>query len=104
MKERELRLHATCSLCKEKIGHAGVPLFWTVRIERHAIDMQAMQRQTGLAMMFGGNGALAAAMGPDEEMTTPAQEPVTLTVCNLCAVAESSAAPIAVMAALGSER
>ena len=53
MKERELRLHATCSLCRQKIGHTNLPLFWTVRIERHGIDMRAVQRQTGLAMMPG---------------------------------------------------
>ncbi len=38
MKERELREHATCSLCRQKIGHTGLPLFWVVRIERFGID------------------------------------------------------------------
>lgn len=104
MKERELRLHATCSLCGEKIGHTALPLFWTVRIERHGIDMRAVQRQTGLAMMLGGNAAIAGAMGPDEDMTTPMMDPVTLTVCERCAVERDL--PIATLAdaALGSER
>lgn len=85
MKERELRQHATCSLCKEKIGHTGLPLFWRVKIERFGIDMHAVQRQTGLAMMLGGNAAIAAAMGPDEDLAKVIYE-VTLTVCEDCAV------------------
>lgn len=88
MKERKLREHATCSLCKQKIGHTGLPLFWIVRIERHRIDMGAVRRQTGLAMMLG-NAAIAEVMGPDEDMTTPAMEPATLTVCETCAVSRS---------------
>jgi len=85
MKERELRQHATCSLCEEKIGHTGLPLFWRVKIERFGIDMRAVQRQTGLAMMLGGNAAIAAAMGPDEDLAAVIDE-VTLTVCETCAV------------------
>lgn len=85
MKERELRQHATCSLCRQKIGHTGLPLFWTVKIEHFGIDAAAVQRQQGLAMMLGGNGALALAMGPDEEMTMPMMDPLTLTVCERCA-------------------
>lgn len=104
MKESELRLHATCSLCKEKIGHAGVPLFWTVRIERHGIDMRAVQRQTGLAMMLGGNVAIAGAMGPDEDMTTPMMDPVTLTVCERCAVGRDLPIAAQADAALGEQK
>lgn len=89
MKERELRQHATCSLCRQKIGHTGLPLFWTVRIERHGIDLAAIRRQTGLTMMLGGNAEIAAAMGPDEDLTKPMMDPVTLTVCEACAVDHS---------------
>lgn len=85
MNERELRQHATCSLCRQKIGHTGLPLFWTVRIERHGIDMRAVQRQAGLEMRLG-NVALAQAFSPEGEMTTPMMEPLTLTVCEACAV------------------
>lgn len=96
MNERELRQHATCSLCRQKIGHTGLPLFWTVRIERHGIDMGAVRRQTGLAMMLGGNAALAEAFSPEGEMTTPMMEPLTLTVCEACAVERDL--PIAALA------
>ena len=38
MKEAELRRYATCSLCGQKIGHTGLPLFWTVTIERFGVE------------------------------------------------------------------
>jgi len=88
MKERELRQHATCSLCRQLIGHTGLPLFWTVRIERFGIDLKAIRRQTGLAMMLG-SAELAMAMGPDEDLTQPMMNPVTLTVCETCAFDQS---------------
>lgn len=84
MKEAELRRYATCSLCGQKIGHTGLPLFWTVTIERFGVDMQAVQRQQGLAM-FLGSAALAMHMGADEQMARRVMEPVTLSVCESCA-------------------
>lgn len=88
MRESELRKRAKCNLCGKLIGHTGLPLFWTVRIERYGIDMAAVRRQTGLTMMLGGHVALAAAMGPDEEMATRIGDAVTLTVCERCAVSD----------------
>lgn len=46
--------------------------------------MQAIQRQTGLAMMLGGNGALASVMGPDENMTIPLSNKLTVMICDIC--------------------
>ena len=85
MKEQELREHATCSICNRKIGHTGLPLFWTVEIKRYGIKMGAVQRQQGLAMMLGGNAAIAAVMGPDEDMAECIAT-ATLTMCERCAV------------------
>lgn len=85
MKERELRQHAYCSLCRNPIGHTGLPLFWRVTIERFGVEMGAVQRQSGFAMMLG-SADLAAAMGPDEDMAKPVHEPIVLTVCETCAV------------------
>jgi hypothetical protein len=85
MKERELREHTTCTICKKKIGHTGLPLFWTARIQRHGLKRDALMRQQGLAMMLGGSGALAMAMGPDEEMTETLED-VELTLCEDCAM------------------
>ena len=85
MKERELREHSCCSICTRKLLHTGLPLFWRVTIERFGVDLGAVQRQTGLAMMLGSAG-LAAAMGPDEDMAKPVMEPLQLVVCETCAV------------------
>jgi hypothetical protein len=86
MREKELRERATCSACGKKIGHAQVPIFWTLCIERHGIKRDAVMRQQGLTMMLDGNAALASVMGTDEEMTTPLIEPVTVTVCEPCSL------------------
>lgn len=85
MKERELRQHAECDVCHRKIGEARVPLFWRVTAERFGLDLNAMRRQTGLAMMLGGHVGLASVMGPDEDMAKPVMDKVTLTVCEDCA-------------------
>lgn len=97
MREIELRTAATCALCGELIGLTGLPLFWRVRIERHGIDLAAVQRQAGLALLLG-NSALALAMGPDEEMTTPLMEPITFTVCEPCGTRDTSIAYLALEA------
>lgn len=93
MKESELRQHATCSLCSRKIGHTGVPLFWTATVTRFGLDAQAIQRQIGLGMML--SPALAGVMGPDEDMAKPVMDPVTITVCESCATMKSL--PLAAM-------
>lgn len=86
MKERELRQHATCSLCGNKILAAGLPLFWRVTVERFGVDLRALERQHGRAMMFNGNATLAYHMGPDNDMAKPLMQPVVLTVCEPCAL------------------
>ena len=83
MKEKELRKHAKCSECGKGIGHTGIPLFWTVKAVRWGLKADALRRQQGLTMMMG-NAALAAAMGPDEDLA----EKVTshdITLCEECA-------------------
>ncbi len=95
MKEKELREHAKCDLCELGIGHTGLPLFWTVKIERHGVLIDAVRRQDGLGA-FLGSPALAAVMGTDEEMTKPMMAPVELTVCESCAT--DRGLPIAALA------
>jgi len=95
MREDELRKYAECSVCKKKIGHAGLPIFWTIRIERHGLDRAALERQQGLTMMLGGEAALARAMGPDEEMTTLLMDPVVASVCEPCSLKQICIAQIA---------
>lgn len=88
MKAKELREAAICAHCKRPFGHTQYPLFWRITIERLGVDMPAIQRQDGLAMVLGGNAALADVMGPDEDLTRPMQEPVTITLCQQCALSE----------------
>lgn len=83
MKEKELRQHTTCSVCSEKILKSGIPIFYTLRIERHIVDLSAIKRQSGLEMMLN-SVALAQVMGPDEDMTKSLMEPLELTICNDC--------------------
>jgi len=95
MKEPELRQHATCTLCQRPIMHTGMPLFWRVKVERFGVIGPAVQRQTGLAAMLG-SASLAAVMGADEDMATPMMEPITITVCEACAINRSE--PVAMLA------
>jgi|SRR3990167_9810439 len=86
MREIELREHAKCSICNNLIGSTGLPLFWVVKVERHGIRMGAICRQDGLAALLNGNSYLAQVMGADEEMTQSLMGPITLTVCEACAM------------------
>lgn len=94
MKEAELRKHTTCALCGNKVMASGLPLFWRVTVERFGIDMHALQRQQGLTMMLGGNAAIAAAMGPDEELAVPIGDTATLTVCETCGMTQTCVAEL----------
>ena len=87
MKEKELRSHAMCSLCKKKVLESGLPFFYRLRIERFGVDVNAVKRQTGLTMMLGGHAGLALAMGTDEEMAIPLMDALVLVVCVTCSVA-----------------
>lgn len=85
MKEAELRKHADCSVCGRPIGASGLPLFWTVRLERWGLDVGAMARQDGLAALLGGSSRLAQVMGTNADMATRIGDPVVATVCETCA-------------------
>ena len=95
MKEKELRQHATCAMCGNKVMATGLPSFWRVTIERFGVDMRAVERQQGLTMMLGGSAVLAAVMGPDDEMARQIVEPVTLTVCENCCTENTCVARLA---------
>ncbi len=87
MKEKELREIAECALCHKGIGHTGLPLFWRVRLQRYALKMGAMRRQSSLETFFDGHVALAQVMGADEDMAERITE-VEITVCETCAIHE----------------
>ena len=84
MKEKELRQHADCSVCGKPIGSSGVPFFWTAELTWYGLDFQAMRRQDGLAAHMG-SGALAAILGPNEDMAKAVSEPINITICQTCA-------------------
>lgn len=87
MKERELRELTECCVCNEPVvGRGKLPIFITASIAQHGLDAGALQRQQGLAMMLGGNGALAMHMGPDEDMTQTVMEETKVSLCHACAM------------------
>ncbi len=95
LKEKELRRHAVCGHCGRKIGETKLPIFYLVTVERHGIDMQALQRQQGLGMMLGGNGLLAMHMGANEDMTIPLMEKATVMICEECSTLDLCVAQLA---------
>lgn len=104
MKEKELRRFATCGICGQKIlAGGGLPLFYRVTIERFGIDLKAVSRQQGLTMLLGGSAAIAAAMGPDEEMTQTLMEPASFAVCERCSTDSSCVAQLAEIASAAQE-
>lgn len=86
LKERDLRKCAKCGGCGKPLGQCEPPSpqFHIVTIQTHVMDFAAISRQTGLALMLGGNAALAEVMGADEDMTEPFGD-VTFSLCSGCA-------------------
>lgn len=83
MKEQELRELSECCVCMRKIGELPLPMFHKITMERHGLSLPAVSRQQGLAMLLGGDAVLAAAMGPNEDMTVKLDETTTM-VCEDC--------------------
>lgn len=79
-----------CAICGKGMMHAGLPLFYRVKVESMGIDMKAVQRQAGAEMMMGGGVAgakLASVLGPNPDIATPIDadlQPVL--VCQPCAL------------------
>jgi hypothetical protein len=85
MKEDELREHTVCSKCNKKIGHIGLPLFWTAHIQRYGLKMDAIKRNAGLAAFFNGHAGLARIMGANEDMAESILSH-KITLCEDCAM------------------
>lgn len=64
--------------------HTRLPLFWTITVARQGIDLSACQQHAGLAMMMGGNNAIARAFTGDQPFTKPVGEPTTIQLCETC--------------------
>ena len=84
MKENELRKHAVCSKCGNKIGHTGLPFFWTAKLSQYGVKIDALRRNAGLTM-FLGSAELANVMGTNENMAEQMQT-IDITLCQDCAL------------------
>lgn len=81
MKQSEFK---KCACCGNGVMHNGCLIFYRVRLERMVIDLPAVERQHGLEMMLGRNAALAAVMGPNEDLAKSLGGPITVLVCQDC--------------------
>ena len=78
-----------CAICGKGVMHAGVPLFYRVKLESMGIDVNAVQRHAGLELMLGGGhagAALANVMGPGDDLAKPIVEGETVLICQPCAM------------------
>ncbi len=82
MKQTDIK---KCCICKNGMMHLEIPVFYTIKIQRHRIETDAVQRQNGLEQMLGGHAQLANIMGMDEDMTKPITEEKELWICDHCA-------------------
>lgn len=71
-----------CIACGEGLAPEGL-VFYRVTLEQHLVDVGALQRRQGLAMMMGGNHALARVFSPDSQFSKQVWEHKAL-VCQRC--------------------
>jgi hypothetical protein len=94
LKQREIE---ACVCCGKGMAHAGNIDFVRVTLQRFLIDPGAVRRQTGLEMILGGGGdpasghdrmaaTIAHAMGPDEDIGIAVAAPVSVLICQPCAL------------------
>lgn len=82
MKQADL---TPCALCGKGLMHDGHIDFYRVTVERHFVDMAAVQRRHGLELMLG-SAVLAGVMGPDEDLTIELPGTQTANLCFDCAL------------------
>lgn len=80
-----------CVSCGLGVANGNVIAFFRVKVEHFVLNVGAIQRQSGLEQMLGGNAALAFHMGPQEDIAMCATE-VTGLVCQHCLMKLSAAA------------
>lgn len=74
-----------CAVCGQGVAHDRQMTSYRVRLTYLVIDAVAVRRQSALEVMLGPMPALAAFLGPDEELLKPVSEEVELMVCVHCA-------------------
>lgn len=81
MKLSELK---PCDICKGEGKNGKLePIFFTLHITRHLVDMQAANTTLALTSMYGGSVAMAEAMTPTPEATQEV-DAAALIVCHDC--------------------
>ena len=73
-----------CALCGKGMMHTGVPLFYRVTVEHLGIKMREVERAAGMEQ-FMGHVALARVFH-DPEIAEAIGKPVTVLVCQSCAM------------------
>lgn len=76
-----------CKICGKGLAHAGIPIFYQVKIQTFGLDRRAIETQRGLEMMLGDAAPLARVFAPDPHIAKPVGEESTVLVCQSCAVA-----------------
>lgn len=77
-----------CALCGKGVMHAGVPLFYRIRIETMGVDLEATRRADAMERYMGGAVALARVFEDPDIAITIVPEATAL-VCQSCAIEPS---------------
>lgn len=75
-----------CAMCGKGLMHTGLPLVWKITMHRLGLDVNALRREQGLEMMMGGAAPLARAFSPNNEFGLEIEKPITVMVCEPCAL------------------
>jgi hypothetical protein len=93
-----------CFICKKGIGHAGMPIFFKITMQRYGLNARTVQQTLGLESFFGGvqDGAvLANVMGADPDIADKLEEEVSGLICFSCSTEKRE--PLMVMEELANE-
>lgn len=74
-----------CALCGHGMMHTGLPLFYRVRIEQMAVDLNAVRRAGAMEQYMGGHVAIARVF-EDPDIAAPMFPASTKLVCQSCAL------------------
>lgn len=85
IKEDRLLKLGSCAVCGKKMLEAPEPTFYRVHLERAIWDQGAIRRRVGLQMALGDSGALAAVMGPNDDLAKVYEGPHEVVVHETCA-------------------
>lgn len=78
---------ARCDVCGKPALRESMGSFLRVTVQHALLDLRAARETVGLAMMFGGNAALADVFSPHRgEIMLPPELSETFTVCHACSV------------------